>query len=297
MTNYVYVNGEYFPKDEAKISVFDHGYLYGDGIFEGIRAYNNRVFKFEEHIDRLYMSAKVLMLEIGLTKDEMKNKVLETLRKNGLREAYVRLIVSRGLGDLGLDPRKCKKPTIVIITDKISLYPPELYETGLSIVTLATRKNIPEALNPKVKSLNYLNNILGKIEANLAGAAEGVMLNQEGYVAECTADNIFVVYKRMGNIYVSTPPAHVGALEGITRNTILEIAPKLGYVPERKIFTRHALYNADEVFLTGTAAEIAPIIAIDGRVIGDGKPGPVTKQLLTAFRELTMTEGTKIMPD
>nr|WP_255688445.1 branched-chain-amino-acid transaminase [Tepidanaerobacter sp. GT38] len=286
----VYVNGEFFPKEEAKISVFDHGFLYGDGVFEGIRAYNGRVFKLKEHIDRLYNGARGIMLDIPLTKEEMTEVVLETIRRNQLKDAYIRLVVSRGTGDLGLDPRKCQKPTIICIADKIVLYPEKLYTEGMEIITAATRRNRPEGVNPQMKSLNYLNNILAKIEANLAGVPEAMLLNTEDYVAECTGDNIFIV--RDGVLI--TPPPYVGILIGITRNTVMELAEKLGIKVEEKVFTRYEVFTADECFLSGTAAEAIPVVKVDGRPIGDGKPGPITKKIIDAFKELIKTEGTEI---
>ncbi|HQA59749.1 MAG: branched-chain-amino-acid transaminase [Tepidanaerobacteraceae bacterium] len=290
MSIQVYVNGEFFPKEEAKISVFDHGFLYGDGVFEGIRAYGGRVFKLKEHIDRLYDGARGIMLDIPLTKEEMTEVVLETLRRNQLKDAYIRLVVSRGKGDLGLDPRKCQKPTIICIADKIVLYPEELYTEGMEIITAATRRNRPEGVNAQMKSLNYLNNIMAKIEANLAGVPEALMLNTEDYVAECTGDNIFIVK----NGVLITPPPFVGILVGITRNTIIELAKQMGIKVEEKVFTRYEVFTADECFLSGTAAEAIPVVKVDGRPIADGKPGPVTKKIIEAFKELIKTEGTEI---
>lgn len=290
----IYLNGEFVDEEEAKISVFDHGVLYGDGVFEGIRAYNGRVFRLRQHIDRLYESAKSILLDIGMTKEEMSEALLETLRRNSLRDAYIRLVVTRGKGDLGLDPRMCSKPTVFIIAAQIQLYPEELYEKGLEVVTVPTRRNIVEGVNPRIKSLNYLNNILAKIEANLAGVSEAILLNNEGYVTECTGDNIFIVK----NGEVITPPPFLGILEGVTRNSILEIAEKLGYRTAEKVFTRHDLYVADECFLTGTAAEVVPVVKVDGRVIGeDGKPGKITATLIREFRKLTAVDGTEIYPN
>ncbi len=287
----IYINGKFYPKEEARISVLDHGYLYGDGVFEGIRCYSGNIFKLKEHVDRLYDSAKVIMLKIPMSKEEMIKAIVETVRENGLRDAYIRVVVSRGEGTLGLDPRKCPSPNVVIIADKIVLYPKELYEKGLTIITVPTRRNITEALNPRIKSLNYLNNILAKIEAINAGAYEALMINNEGYVAECTGDNIFYVKK--GEIF--TPPSAMGALEGITRNTVMEIAQeKLGIEIKEKVFTRYELYTADEVFLTGTAAEIVPVVKIDGREVGDGKPGPITRKLMEEFKKIVTIEGVKV---
>ncbi|MDI6813183.1 MAG: branched-chain-amino-acid transaminase [Desulfitobacteriaceae bacterium] len=286
----VYCNGEYVPEEEAKVSVFDHGFLYGDGIFEGIRAYYGRVFKLERHLKRLYESAKSIHLEIGISEDEMEEIVLETCRQNNIRDGYIRLIVSRGKGDLGLDPRKCPKAAIFCIADQIALYPASLYDEGMELRTVAIRRNNPDSLNPRIKSLNYLNNILAKIEANLAGMPEAVMLNQEGYVAECTGDNIFIYREGV----LRTPPVSVGILEGITRNSVLELAEKLGIKTSQDLFTRHDLYTADECFLTGTAAELIPAVKVDGRVIGQGKPGETFKMLLQEFRKLTVANGPEI---
>jgi len=286
----VYLNGEFVPKEAAKVSVFDHGLLYGDGVFEGIRSYNGRVFKLDEHLQRLYNSAKAIRLKIPLEIKEMESAVLETLRRNNLRDAYIRLVVTRGVGDLGLDPDKCPEPTVFIITDKIVLYPQKFYDEGLEIVTAATRRNLPEAINPRIKSLNYLNNILAKLEGKLANAPEALMLNTEGYVVECTGDNIFIV---KDNVLI-TPPIHVGILEGVTRDAVIEIADEIGIRSEEKAFTRYELYIADECFLTGTAAEIIPVVKIDGRTIGNGLPGTMTKKLAAEFKKLTETTGTPI---
>ncbi|UCG35720.1 MAG: branched-chain-amino-acid transaminase [Candidatus Omnitrophota bacterium] len=286
----VYLNGKLVDKKEAKISVFDHGYLYGDGVFEGIRVYNCLVFKLKEHIDRLYESAHTITLGISFTKKAMIDAVVKTLKENKLKDAYVRLVVSRGEGDLGLDPRKCKgNQTMVIIADKIVLYPKELYQKGMAIITVPTVRNHPEALNPQLKSLNYLNNILAKIEASNSGYQEALMLNHLGYVAECTGDNIFMVK----NDALYTPPQCMGTLKGITRNTVLDIARKLKIPAHEHIFTRHEIYNADECFLTGTAAEIIPVVKIDERAIGDAKPGNVTKRIMKEFHKLTKTDGVK----
>lgn len=285
----IYLNGKLVEKEEAKISIFDHGLLYGDGVFEGIRSYNGLIFKLKEHIDRLFESAHTIMLKIPLTKEELIEAVKQTLRANRLKESYVRLVVTRGEGDLGLDPRKCKKATVFIIADKIVLYPEKFYETGLAIITVPTRRNVPEALNPQIKSLNYLNNILAKIEAVNSGSEEAIMLNAQGYVAECTGDNIFIVSKGK----LSTPAPYAGALKGITRDTVIGLAQKERMAVLETILTRHDLFNADELFLTGTAAEIIPVVKVDGRVIGTGKPGPATLRLMREFRELTKTEGEK----
>lgn len=284
-----YIDGKWYPKSEAKISIFDHGLLYGDGVFEGIRSYNSLVFKLKEHLERLYESAHTIMLEIPLSKEEMAQAVIRTLRVNRLSNAYVRLVVTRGVGDLGLDPKKCKRATVIIITDKIILYPDELYRNGLEIITVPTVRNLPEALNPSLKSLNYLNNIMAKIEAGIAGYQEAIMLNFQGYVAECTGDNIFAV--RQGTLV--TPPTYLGALKGITRGAIIDLARKIKIPFEERILTRHDLFNAEEVFLTGTAAEVIPVVKIDGRTIGEGKPGKSTLKLMRSFHELTKTDGVR----
>ena len=289
----VYVDGKLYPKEKASISVFDHGLLYGDGVFEGIRSYGGRVFKLDEHLERLRDSAHAIMLEMPMSLNGLKKAILDTLRANrlnGLRDAYIRLIVTRGKGDLGLDPRKCPKPSTIIITDKITLYPRKSYTKGLDVMTVATRRNLPEALNPRIKSLNYLNNILAKIEANNYGVLEAIMLNADGYVAECTGDNVFMV----SDGALVTPPTHIGALGGITRNTVIELARDMRLPCAEKTFTRYELYTADEAFLTGTAAEIIPVSTVDSRPIGTGRPGPITGKLIEKFRELTRTEGTPI---
>ncbi len=286
----IYINGKFYDKDNAKISVFDHGLLYGDGVFEGIRSYNCRVFKLNEHIDRLFESAQSIMLKITLTKEQLIKAVLSTLKANKLENAYIRLVVTRGAGDLGLDPRKCNQgPTVIIIVDKIALYPEKFYRQGLVIVTVPTVRNLPEALNPQIKSLNYLNNILAKIEAANAGCDEAIMLDALGYVAECTGDNIFVV--KNGHLY--TPPQCMGTLRGITRDSILEIARKNKIAAHEHVITRHEVYISDECFLTGTAAEVIPVVKVDGRVIGQGKPGKITLSLMKKFKELTAKIGVK----
>ena len=290
MGEWVWLNGEFVRKNEAKISVFDHGFLYGDGVFEGIRAYGGRVFRLEKHLQRLWESAKAITLKIPLSREKLTEKVLQTLRKNKLKDAYIRLVISRGEGDLGLDPRKCPHPQIIIIVDKINIYSEELYEKGLKITIVSTRRNIPSALNPRIKSLNYLNNILAKIEANLSGTPEAIMLNKDGYVAECTGDNIFIIE---GENLV-TPPTWVGALKGITRDVVMELAQKEGISVQERVFTPAALYASDECFLTGTAAEVIPVTKVDGRTIGKGVAGPITKRLIKKFRELTRKEGTPI---
>ena len=286
----VYLNGKLVDKKDARVSVFDHGFLYGDGVFEGIRSYGCLVFKLKEHIDRLYESAHSIMLKIPMQKKQMEKSILDTLRTNNLKDAYIRVVVSRGFGDLGLDPRKCKgNETIVIITDKITLYPRNLYEKGMDIVTVPTVRNIPEALNPQIKSLNYLNNILAKIEAINSGCQEALMLDHLGYVAECTGDNIFLIKK--GQLY--TPPQCMGALRGITRDTALGIAKKMKIPTHEHVLTRHELYISDECFLTGTAAEIVPVVRVDAREIGNAHPGKITKAIMKEFKRLTSIQGVK----
>ena len=286
----IYINGKFYDKENAKISVFDHGLLYGDGVFEGIRSYNRLVFKLKEHIDRLFESAKSIMLTIPLTKDQFAKAVIATLKENKLTDAYIRPIVTRGIGDLGLDPRKCNgQPSVIIIADKIALYPPNLYRDGLKIVTVPTVRNLPEALNPQIKSLNYLNNILAKIEAANAGCDEAIMLDSLGYVAECTGDNIFIVKGK----HLYTPPQCMGTLRGITRDAVMEIAKKDKISVHEHVITRHEVYISDECFLTGTAAEVVPVVMVDGRSIGDGKPGKTTLSLIKRFKEITKKEGVK----
>jgi branched-chain amino acid aminotransferase len=286
----IYIDGEFLPESEAKISVFDHGLLYGDGVFEGIRFYNGRVFRLEEHIERLWDSARSIMIEIPLSRRQMTEALLETIRQNGLRDGYIRQIVTRGVGNLGLNPQQCKRPSVIIIAATIALYPESMYQTGLTIVTCATRRPSAATLNPAVKSLNYLNNVMARIEANLAGADEALMLNDAGNVAECTADNVFVI--KRGQIF--TPPIAAGALRGITRSVVFEIAGELGMKIAETEITRHDVFIADECFLTGTAAELIPVIKADGRVIGSGEPGPITARMIARFRELTRETGTPI---
>ncbi|ADY56449.1 branched chain amino acid aminotransferase apoenzyme [Syntrophobotulus glycolicus DSM 8271] len=283
----VFCDGEFVEAEQAKISVFDHGFLYGDGVFEGIRAYNGRVFKLKEHIDRLYESANAILLKIEVSRTEMIAIVTETVRRNKLQDAYIRLVVSRGTGDLGLDPQKCRRSEIFCIAGQITLFPQSMYENGLEVITVSTRRNNPNAINPMVKSLNYLNNILAKIECNRAGVMEAIMLNQEGYVCEGTGDNIFIVKDGI----IKTPPTYVGILKGITRDTVLDLAGEMGIAALEQPFTLHELYNADECFLTGTAAELIPVVKADGRQIGEGKPGEAFQKLLTRFREFTPNVG------
>ena len=279
----VYINGEYYPKSQAKISVYDHGLLYGDGVFEGIRAYKGVVFKLKEHIDRLYRSAHVMMLNIPMTKDEMIKAVIETLKRNNLRDAYIRLVVTRGIGDLGLDPRKCQKPTVIIITDDIiKLHKTEVKEKGVTAVLTWVRRDMVDATSHEIKSLNYLNSILAKIEANNAGADEAICLDKRGFVCEGAAENIFIV--KDGKLI--TPPTVTGALPGITRTRVIQLAKDLGYEVYERDITPTELFTADEVFFTGTAAEIVPVIEINGRKIGDGLPGPVTKHLMREFEKI-----------
>ncbi|OGW78828.1 MAG: branched-chain-amino-acid transaminase [Omnitrophica bacterium RIFCSPLOWO2_02_FULL_45_16] len=285
----VYLNGKLVDKEKATISVFDHGLLYGDGVFEGIRCYDRLIFKLNEHIDRLYRSADAIELKMPMTKANMIKAVIETLKANALQDAYIRLVVTRGQGDLGLDPRKCKTPTVFIITDKISLYPKEFYQKGLEIITAKTKRNLAAALDPRIKSLNYLNNILAKIDAIKSGVEEAIMLTYNDYVAECTGDNIFIV--RDGRLM--TPPTDVGALEGITRNAVIGLAKKIGMPFREKMLKLEEVYSADEVFLTGTAAEIIPVTKIDKRRIGDGKPGETTPRLMEEFKILTKLDGVK----
>ncbi|HZG77979.1 MAG TPA: branched-chain-amino-acid transaminase [Paenibacillus sp.] len=290
MAQVIYLNGEYVTKENAMISVYDHGFLYGDGIFEGIRIYDGNIFKCKEHLQRLYDSAKSIMLTIPLSIGEMQDTLVETIRRNELRDGYIRLVVSRGPGDLGLDPRRSPKANVIIIVEKLSIYPEEAYRDGLRTVSVSTRRNVPDALNPKIKSLNYLNNILVKIQANLAGVGEAIMLNSQGYVAEGSADNIFLVK----NDVLFTPPAYVGALEGITRAAVIELCERLGLKLKEEPFTLHDVYVADEVFFTGTAAEIIAVREVDGRIIGEGKAGPITTQLLGEFRKLVTVDGVKV---
>ena len=286
----IYLNGEFVEKDQAVISVFDHGLLYGDGVFEGIRAYNGRVFRLKEHIVRLFESARAIMLKMPWSQQEIMDAVVQTCAVNGLKSGYIRLVVTRGVGTLGLNPYLCDKPSIFVIADSIQLYPKEMYEKGMDVVTVATIRNHPAALSPAIKSLNYLNNILAKIEAINAGVPEAVMLNSDGYVAECTGDNLFIVK----NGVLITTPISAGALRGITRDTVIELAKAAGIPFQEQTLTRFDLFIADECFLTGTAAEAIPVVKIDGRPIGDGTPGPITNQLIAKFHGLVQTEGEPI---
>jgi branched-chain amino acid aminotransferase len=284
----IYINGKFFEKKDAKVSVFDHGFLYGDGVFEGIRSYNRLVFRLEEHIRRLYRSADHIMLRIPIKKKAMIKAVCDTIKKNKLDDAYVRLIVTRGVGDLGLDPRKCTgASSVIIIADKIKLYPEKYYQKGLAIITAKTRQNSVYALNPAIKSLNYLTNILAKIEAVKSGHEEAIMLDSKGNVTECTGDNIFIAK----NNTVYTPPLSVGILEGITRDAVIEIARKKKIKLKQKNFKLNDVYKADECFLTGTAAELIPVVRVDNRKIGNGKPGVIASIFLEEFRKMTKTDG------
>ncbi len=286
----VYIDGKYFDEAHAKISVFDHGLLYGDGIFEGIRAYNGRVFKLKEHVDRLYASAKAILLTIPLSPAAVTQAVVETCRRNQIRDGYIRLLVTRGIGTLGLNPNRCKRGSVVIIAGKIQLYPEEYYRKGMEIVTVPTVRNLHSALNPAIKSLNYLNNILAKIEANNAGVEEAILLNAEGFVSVCTGDNLFLV--KEGELL--TPPLSAGALYGITRRVVMKLAEEEGCRVSEPNLTRYDVFNADECFLTGTGAEIVPVVKVDGRVIGNGKPGVLTKTLVRRYHALTQVSGEPI---
>ena len=279
MPQQIYINGEYFDRENAKVSVYDHGLLYGDGVFEGMRIYGGQVFRLRDHLVRLYESAAAIALSIPITIDEMSRATEETVAKNELADGYIRLLVTRGGNQLGLDPFRCDNPQVIIIADTISLYPQQMYDDGLEIVTAATIRNHPAALNPRIKSLNYLNNILAKMEGLRAGCIETLMLNHKGEVAECTGDNIFIV--RLGELL--TPSVDAGILEGITRNTVIELAREEGIPTRETTLTRHDLFVAEECFLTGSAAEVIAVVKLDGRTIGDGRPGPITKQLKSRF--------------
>ena len=286
----IYIDGQFYDKENAKISVFDHGLLYGDGVFEGIRFYNGRVFRLEEHIDRLFDSARAIALNIGMDKSAVIEATLATIRQNNLQDGYIRLVVTRGVGDLGLNPMLCPKASIFVIASKITLYSADKYENGLDVVTCATRRIPHGALSPMVKSLNYLNNVMAKIEAQNAGAGEGLMLNEQGFVSECTGDNIFIIK----NGVITTPPISAGALAGVTRSVVFDLAAEFGIPIHEPMMTRYDIFTADECFLTGTAAEVIPAVKLDTRLIGDGKPGPITRRLITRFRELTASTGTPI---
>jgi len=279
----VYINGKHYDKENAMVSVYDHGLLYGDGVFEGIRSYSGKVFRMREHLDRLWNSAKAIWLQIPISKDEMAKAIEATLAINGIRDGYIRVVVTRGAGTLGLDPNRCADPQVIIITDRIALYPEEQYQKGLEIITVSTMRNHPAALSPRIKSLNYLNNILAKIEGLQAGCIEALMLNHKGEVAECTGDNLFLV--RDGQLL--TPPIDAGILEGITRDAVIELARQAGITVREIPLTKHDVYIADECFLTGTAAEVIPVVKVDSRTIGDGTPGPITRDLRERFHTLT----------
>jgi len=287
----IYVDGRLYGKDDARISVFDHGFLYGDGVFEGIRVYDGCVFRLKEHLHRLYASAKTLTLEIPLTYEEMRQAVLDTVAANEARDAYIRLVVSRGPGDLGIDPANCVKPTVVIIVGGIKLYPPELHEKGVTLITSSLRRIPLDSLDPRIKSLNYMNNILAKIEAKRAGAHEAVLLNHQGMIAECSADNLFLVTRGV----LQTPDLIHGALPGITRACVLELAASLGIPAVQCALAMHDVYNADEAFVTGTGAEVVAAVSADGRKIGDGRPGPITHKLVEAFRHTRTRDGAKVV--
>src|SRR5690625_4650716 len=283
----IYLNDEFVPKEKAVISVYDHGFLYGDGVFEGIRVYEGNVYKLTEHVNRLYESAHSIMLTIPHTKEKMQEIIIETVEKNNFMSAYIRVVISRGTGDLGLEPRNCAEPTVIVIAESLAIYSNALYEKGLKLASVVNRRSSPDVLNPQIKSLNYLNNILVKLSSVQADADEALILNNQGYVTEGSADNIFIVK----NGLIKTPPIYLGALEGVTRNLILDLAMEKKYSIEQTPFTLHDVYVADEVFLTGTAAEVIPVVSVDDRMIGDGTPGKVTKDLLEAFRKRTLTDG------
>jgi branched-chain amino acid aminotransferase len=286
----IYINGRLVSKEDATVSVFDHGFLYGDGVFEGIRVYEGVVFRLKEHVDRLYESARTLALKIPVTPKEMADATVRTVAANEKRDAYVRIVVSRGPGDLGIDPANCREATVVIIVDAIKLYPEEIYRKGISLITASVRRTPLECMDTRVKSLNYLNNIMAKIQAKQLGALEAVMLNTQGMIAECTADNLFLV--KGGTL--KTPDLTQGALGGITRAAVLELARKGGIPTAETVLALHDAYNADECFLTGTGAELVPVVGLDGREIGDGRPGPITARLLAAFRKLRVSDGTRV---
>jgi branched-chain amino acid aminotransferase len=286
----IYIDGEYYGKDDAKISVFDHGLLYGDGVFEGIRTYGGRVFECDGHIDRLYASAQAIALDVPLSRDEMIDAMMETIRRNDVMNGYIRLVVTRGIGDLGLNPSKCPKATVFCIAGGITLYPPEVYENGFKIKTLATRRNDPQAINPAIKSLNYLNNILGALELRGAEVNEGLFLTTAGFVCECTADNFFLIKGKK----LMTPSTALGALPGITRGVVMKLASSMGLAVEEGFYTLYDVYNADEAFLTGTAAEVGPVVEVDKRAIGTGAPGVVTREIITRFHEYASNTGTPV---
>ena len=298
MPQQIWLNGKLVPPDHAGVSVYDHGLLYGDGVFEGIRIYNGRVFRCATHLRRLFDSAKAIRLVIPYTPEQLTQALHETCKANDRDNGYIRLVVTRGAGPLGLNPFTCQRPNVFIITESLLLYPQEMYDNGMAVITASTIRNHPAALSPRIKSLNYLNNILAKIEASDAGVPEAIMLNHLGFVAECTADNLFIVKSRGGESMglsgmprLLTPALHAGALEGVTMNTVIDLAIKAGLTVERLDLTRHDLYTADEMFLTGTGAEVIAVTKVDGRVIGNGKPGPMTQKLIKAFRDLVAKDA------
>ncbi|MFO7941107.1 MAG: branched-chain-amino-acid transaminase [Bacillota bacterium] len=284
------MNGDLVPEEDATVSVFDHGFLYGDGVFEGIRAYGGKVFRLREHVQRLYESAHCIMMDIPYEPAELERAIIDTVKANDLIDAYIRVVVSRGKGDLGLSPKNCARCQVVIIAGEIAVYPAELYRDGIEAVTVPTRRNSVGALDPRIKSLNYLNNILGHLEAARAGVREALMLNSDGYVTEGAADNLFVYRKGI----LSTPPVYLGILEGITRESVMELARQEGVPVEERPITRHDIYTADECFVTGTAAEIMPIVEVDARTVGEGVPGPLTKRLTELYGKLVIEEGTPV---
>ncbi len=286
----IYVDGQFYSKEDAKISVFDHGLLYGDGVFEGIRTYGGRVFECDAHIDRLYASAKAIALDVPLARDQMIEAMMETIRRNDVMNGYIRLVVTRGIGDLGLNPAKCPKATVFCIAGGITLYPAEVYEKGFKIKTLATRRNDPQAINPAIKSLNYLNNVLGSLELRGADVNEGLFLTTAGYVCECTADNLFLIK----GAKLMTPSTALGALPGITRDVVMKLAAAMGLTVEEGFYTLYDVYNADEAFLTGTAAEVGPVVQVDLRPVGAGVPGPVTKEIIARFHDYASSTGTPV---
>src|SRR4051812_29893243 len=277
----IWIDGKLVDKSEAKISVYDHGLLYGDGVFEGIRVYSGKIFELDAHLDRFWNSAKAIRLELPVSREQITTAMYDTVKANNFTDCYIRLVVTRGVGDLGLDPKRCSKPTVFVITDLVALYPKEMYEKGISVITASVIRNHPNALSPRVKSLNYLNNILARIEANDAGVPEALMLNHDGNVAECTADNVYIVRDGV----VQTPTTHDGILEGVTRQVIIELCAKLGIPLVEKTLQRHDLYIADEMFLSGTGAEVIAVTKIDGRTLGAGEAGPVTRRLMEAFHK------------
>lgn len=288
----IYLDGQLVAKEDAKISVFDHGFLYGDGVFEGLRVYNGRIFRLEAHLERLKRSARAILLEWPISLDEMRQAIVDTVVANNVRDGYIRVIISRGAGDLGLDPRKCPRATTVVIADAIKLYPPEVYEKGMECITASTRRSRPDVLSPAIKSLNYLNHILAKIECIRAGVPECIMLNDRGLVAECSADNVFILATDYsGNVELRTPPVTSGSLEGVTRDAVIGLARELGINIVERDIALFDIYSATEAFLTGTAAEVVPLTKLDERVIADGKPGDVTRKIIEAYKALTRSEG------